>query len=86
LELKIYYTTYLLFHVSNALGRCYYTTKEENYYRNKGNIAYNHIWKVQRLESEMDASQIKAATASTLMPVIASNAKHISGSRMHGDK
>lgn len=59
--------------------------EEENYCRDKGNVAYNPIWKVQKRRSETDASQIKAAAAPTLMPVIASNAKHISGSRMHRD-
>lgn len=60
-----------------------YNNEEENYCRGKESVAYNHIWEVQKHRSEMDASQIKAAAAPTLMLVIASNAKHISGSRMH---
>lgn len=56
----------------------------EDYCRGKGSVAYNPIWEVQKHRSETDASQIKAAAAPALMPVIASNAKHISGSRMHG--
>lgn len=82
----IYYVTHLLFHVSNThrIFRRYIITRKKIIVEIKGRVTYNRIWEVQKRRSETDASQIKAAAAPTLMPIIASNAKHISGTRMHG--
>lgn len=49
-KIIIYYTTYLLFHVSNMHADIlpFHNNKEENYSRDKGSVAYNRIWKVQK--------------------------------------